>query len=473
VRQRRAKLVCTLGPATASAGAVRALAEAGTDVFRVNMSHGTAETHRSSVALVRAAGEALGEPLAVMADLPGPKIRLGDLAEEAVTLAPGSRFVLRAEGAPGDATAASTTYADLARDVRAADRILLADGSAELRVDRIDGADVVTEVIRGGSVRSHAGVNVSSERLRLPAITDRDRSALAAAIDLGVDLVAQSFVRSSDDVIELRSLMRGRPLPIVAKIETRPAVEAIASIARQAEAVMVARGDLGVELPLEEIPVVQKSLLREVGSAGRATIIATQMLESMLRAPRPTRAEASDVANAILDGTDAIMLSGETAIGEFPIEAARTASRLAEVAEMDGVDFRSRRPGCTHRDEAAAVAHAAAQIANDDPEIAAIACYTGTGRTASLLSAERPRVPIVAFVPNPPVRRALALRWGVVPVEARDPSSTDEMIALMDEGLRTHGLVDVGASVVMAASSPAGRTHTNLLKAHHVGSEVR
>jgi pyruvate kinase len=466
---RRSKLVCTVGPATASADAVRALAEAGTDVFRVNMSHGTPATHAASVNLARHVARDLGLELAVMADLPGPKIRLGELADERLQLATGSRFVLRADGRPGDANGAPITYPGLGRDVEPGDRVLLADGVAELRVARIDDDDVVTEVVRGGTVGARAGVNVPSERLSLPAITDGDRAALARAVDLGVDLVAQSFIRTADDVLELRSLMGDRTLPIVAKIETRPAVEAIDRICRHVDAVMVARGDLGVELPLEEIPVLQKSLLRTARAAGRATIVATQMLESMLHAPRPTRAEASDVANAILDGADAIMLSGETAVGDFPIEAARTASRIAEVAEERGEAFRSPPPPSTHRDEAAAVAHAAAQIANDDRAIAAIACYTGSGLTANLLSAERPRVPIVAFASTPSVRRALAVRWGVVPAKGRDPSDTEEMIALMDEGLRALGLADAGASAVMAASSPADRTHTNLLKVHRVG----
>jgi pyruvate kinase len=327
----------------------------------------------------------------------------------------------------------------------------------------------MTEVVRGGSVRGRVGVNVPSERLKLPAVTEADRRALRTAVELGADVVAQSFVRAADDVLELRSLMGDRPLPIVAKIETRPAVEAIVDICRFVDGVMVARGDLGVELPLEEIPVVQKSLLREARAAGRATIVATQMLESMLHAARPTRAEASDVANAILDGADAIMLSGETAVGEFPIEAARTASRIAEVAEERGDAFRALRAGCNHRDEAAAVAHAAGQIANDDPAVAAIACYTRGGLTANLLSAERPRVPIVAFASSPAVRRALTLRWGVVPVEGREPTDTDEMIAIMDDGLRARRLAEAGASVVMAASSPAGRTHTNLIKVHRIG----
>jgi pyruvate kinase len=470
---RRAKLVCTLGPASSTAEAVRALAEAGTDVFRVNMSHGSAQSHVSLVGLVRSASEAVGRDLCVMADLPGPKIRLGELASEPLELAAGSAFVLRAAGGPGDPAGASTGYPGLAADVREGDRILLADGAAELTVRRIDGSDVVTEVVRGGSIRSRAGVNVPAHRLRLPAVTDLDRSALATAIELGVDLVAQSFVRSAADVAELRAAAGDAGIRVVAKIETRPAVEAIDEILEEVDAVMVARGDLGVELPLEEIPVLQKELLRASRARGRAGIVATQMLESMVRAPRPTRAEASDVANAILDGADAIMLSGETAIGEFAVEAARTAARIAEVAERRGDPFRVAAPACSHREEAAAVAHAAAQIANDDPAVVAIACYTGTGRTANLLSSERPRVPIFAFASDSSVRRAAAVRWGVVPLAARDPADTDEMIALMDEGLRSRGLLEPGAAVVMAASSPAGRTHTNLLKVHHVGTAVR
>jgi pyruvate kinase len=267
--------------------------------------------------------------------------------------------------------------------------------------------------------------------------------------------------------------MGDRWLPIVAKIETRPAVEDIEAILTQADAIMVARGDLGVELPIEEIPILQKELLRSARAAGRPVIVATQMLESMIAAPRPTRAEATDVANAVLDGADAIMLSGETAIGEFPAEAARVADRIAEVAEDRAGPFRAAAMACTHVDEAAAVAHAAARIATDDSAVVAIACYTGTGRTAAMLSAERPRVPIYAFSPEPSVRRALALRWGVRALPARVPTTTDEMIALMDEGLRARGFVRAGESIVVSASSPAGLTPTNMLKVHHAGAAVR
>jgi pyruvate kinase len=469
VTGRRVKLICTLGPATAGEKAVRALADAGTDVFRVNLSHGTAEAHAALVADVRAAARHLGREVAVMADLPGPKIRLGELPEDGVRLQPGSTFELRAAPGPGDATGAPTTYPGLASDVRVGDRVLLADGAAELVVRALRDGTVVSEVIRGGRIRSRAGVNVPAERLGLPAITPRDREALAHAQDLEVDLVAQSFVRSSPDVIELRALIGERTLPIVAKIETRPAVDSISAVLGEVDAIMVARGDLGVELPMEEIPVLQKELLWAARTAGKPAIVATQMLESMVHAPRPTRAEASDVANAVLDGADAIMLSAETAIGEFPIEAASAAASIAEVAERRAERFRSPGPQCSHDDEASAVAHAAAEIANSDPTIAAIACYTGTGRTAGLLSAERASVPIYAFVPDAAIGRRLALRWGVTALASRSPSDTDEMITLMDEGLRERDLVAEGRSVVLAASSPAGKGHTNMLKVHQVG----
>jgi pyruvate kinase len=467
------KLVCTLGPATATIESVRALAETATNVFRVNLSHGDADSRRALVDLVRAVAEERGEDPAVMMDLPGPKIRLGALREGEAKLGVGARFELRPDGTEGDGTGASTTYPGLADDVRPGDRVLLSDGAVELTVVSTEGPVVVCEVVRAGRIRSGAGVNVPAERLSLPGITDRDRAGLQEALSVGADLVAQSFVRSASDVIGLRALMGERSIPIVAKIETRPAVDDIAAILGQTDAIMVARGDLGVELPMEEIPILQKELLKAAQVAGRAAIVATQMLESMIASPRPTRAEATDVATAVLDGTDAIMLSGETAIGEFPVEAARAASRIAEVAEARGGGFIAPRDPCTHMDEAAAVAHAAAQIANTDPAVVAIACYTRTGRTAALLSAERPGVPIYAFVPETSSRRALSLRWGVRALPARLPEDTDEMLASMAEGLLALGFAATGESVVMAASSPAGKSHTNMLKVHHIGAAIR
>ncbi len=361
----------------------------------------------------------------------------------------------------------------LAHDLAAGDRILLADGAVELTVEAVDGDLVKTRCTAGGIVRSGQGVNVPAERLSLPAVTQRDREGLARALDLGVDLVAQSFVRAPADLRELRAAMGDRSVPIVAKIETRPAVTSIEGILAESDAVMIARGDLGVELPMEQIPLIQKELVRAARAAGRPSIVATQMLESMIHAPRPTRAEATDVANAVLDGADAVMLSGETAVGDYPFESASAATTIAAYVEEEGDAFRATQPPGRHTSEGAAVAHAAAAIPAGDLRIVAITCYTETGRTARLLSAERPGVPVYAFVPPVDVQRTLCLQWGVEALPASPPVDTDGMIALMDRGLQAHGLASIGDAVVMAASSPAGRTTTNMLKIHTVGSPVR
>jgi pyruvate kinase len=464
----RTKLVCTLGPASASPKLVQGLARAGATVFRLNFSHGSAEEHARMVGLVRDAEVEAGRPLAVLVDLPGPKVRLGALASEPFAFKPGQRFALRPSG-DGDADGAATTYPGLAADLHAGDRVLLADGAVELTVTAVDGDLVRTECVRGGTVRSGQGVNVPAEQLGLPAVTDRDRVGLARALDLGADLVAQSFVRAATDLRELRDLMDTRAVPIIAKIETRPAVRDVDAILEEADAVMIARGDLGVELPMEEIPLIQTELVRKARAAGRPAIVATQMLESMIQAPRPTRAETTDVANAVLDGADAVMLSGETAVGRYPFEAASAAATIAAYVEERGDAFRAPSPPSRPMSEGAAVAHAAGSIPFDDLGIVAITCYTETGRTARLLSAERPDVPVFAFVPPVDVRRTLCLLWGVEALPADVPSDTDAMIAMMDEGLRAHGLAETGDAVVMAAASPAGRTTTNMLKIHQVG----
>ena len=468
----RTKLVCTLGPATNTPAFVRGLVAAGASIFRINLSHGAPEDHARAVGLVREAEAEGDRSLAVMADLPGPKVRLGQVDPDPFRFAPGQTFALRPSGSP-DADGAATTSGALAGDLRTGDRVLLADGAVELEVTALEGPVVRTECVRGGTVRSGQGVNVPAERLGLPAVTDRDRECLARALDLGVDLIAQSFVRGPDDVAELRAAMGDRAAPIVAKIETKPAVESIDAILEVTDAVMVARGDLGVELPMEEIPLLQKDLLRAARRAGRPAVVATQMLESMIRAPRPTRAESTDVANAVLDGADAIMLSGETAIGAFPFEAAAAASRIAEAVEARGDEYRAAQPACHHTGAGPAVAHAAAAVASEDRDVVAITCYTETGRTARLLAAERPTVPVFAFIPDERVRRANELLWGVTPLGSTRPADTDEMIALMDEGLQRAGLARPGDAVVMAAASPAGKTTTNMLKVHVVGSPVR
>ncbi len=468
----RTKLICTLGPASARPKLVQGLVHAGTSVFRLNFSHGTPEDHARMVELIREAEDAAGVPLAVLVDLPGPKVRLGRVDPDPFTFKPGQRFELRPEG-DGDENGASTTHPGLASDLRPGDRVLLADGAVELAVSEIHDDVVTIQCLAGGVVRSGQGVNVPAERLGLPAVTDRDREGLARALDLQADFIAQSFVRSPADVRDLRAAMGDRYVPIIAKIETRPAVTDIEGILVEADAVMIARGDLGVELPMEQIPLIQKELVRAARNAGRPAIVATQMLESMINAPRPTRAEATDVANAVLDGADAVMLSGETAVGSYPFESASTASTIAAFVEAEGGSFRAVQPPCRHTSEGAAVAHAAAAIPASNLGVVAITCYTETGRTARLLSAERPRVPVYAFVPPREVQRILCLQWGVEALPASPPTDTDGMIALMDRGMEAHGLASPGDAVVMAASMPAGRTTTNMLKIHKVGSPVR
>jgi pyruvate kinase len=408
----------------------------------------------------------------VLVDLPGPKVRLGTLTPDPFELRPGQRFDLRPSG-DGNAKGASTTHPGLAKDLETGDRVLLADGAAELAVEAIDDGVVTTRCIAGGVVGTGQGVNVPAERLSLPAVTDRDREGLARAIELQADFVAQSFVRSPDDIRDLRAAMGEHYIPIVAKIETRPAVTDIDGILAEADAVMIARGDLGVELPMEQIPLIQKELVRAAREAGRPAIVATQMLESMIHAPRPTRAEATDVANAVLDGADAVMLSGETAVGSYPFESASAASTIAGFVEAEGGSFRAAQPACRHTSQGAAVAHAAAAIPVSDLGIVAITCYTETGRTARLLSAERPRVPVYAFVPPREVQRIMCVQWGVEALPAAPPADTDGMIALMDQGLQAHGLASPGQAVVMVASTPAGRSTTNMLKIHKVGAPVR
>ena len=464
---RATKLVCTLGPATA--GRVRELVAAGMDVARINCSHGTRADHDRLLDEVRREAQAAGRVVGVMADLSGPKVRLGELDEGQITLEAGRRFELRPDGAVGDVAGARVSYARLGQDLDRGDRILLADGAVELRVIEAT-SFVVTEVVRGGTVRSRAGVNVPSERLGLPAITDKDREDAAWALEAGVDLVAQSFVRGAADVVALRGLLGERPPLVVPKIETRPAVEDADAILGLADGAIVARGDLGVEASIEEIPVLEKDLVARSRRAGVPVIVATQMLESMVSAPRPTRAEASDVANAVFEGADAILLSAETAIGRYPVEATATAGRIAHVAETAGRRFISEppKPG-PPRSDPHAVARSAAEIARDGGAVA-VACFTRTGRTAALLAAARPRVPILALSVDEHVVRGLTLHRAVLPRTCRPPRDTDDMIRTMDRRLREEGLAGPGDPTVLVASIPFGEARTNLLKLHRVGS---
>lgn len=465
---RRTKLVCTIGPATLER--VGELVVAGMDVARINFSHGNAERHAIAADRVRDAAAASGRTVAILADLSGPKIRLGDFTDGQVDLAPGDRFDLHPEPWPaGDAHGAHVGR-PLIGELSLGDRILLADGAAELRVTGSD--DVLhTEVVRGGTVRSRAGVSVPAERLGGPSLTERDREDVPRVIQMGADYVAQSFVRRAADIDELRALLGPDGPPIVAKIETRPAVEGFDAICEAADAIMLARGDLGVELPYEEVPIIQKQLLRRALDRGVPTIVATQMLESMIASPRPTRAEASDVANAIFDGADAIMLSGETAIGAFPILAAEAAVRIAWLCEERGPDLLPAgappRPGS----DASALAYAATAVASSEPDVSAIACYTRTGRAARMIAELRPRVPILAFSPDPAVVRRLALVHGVEARTCVPPPDRGGRLEMMAWLLGEEASLPPGSAVVLVASTATPGSGPNLLEVHRTPAQ--
>jgi pyruvate kinase len=463
---RRTKLVCTLGPATGDR--VAELVAAGMDVARLNFSHGTPDLLAEWARATRAAANAADRPVAVLADLAGPKIRLGELADGSVRVEPGGRFVLRAgDRGVGDEGGAVVSYRRLGSDVRVGDRILLADGAVELRALKT-GGDVETEVVRGGTIRSRAGVSIPSERLSTPALTDKDRADAPRAVALGADYVAQSFVRRASDVVALRDLLGRDGPPIVAKIETRAAIDDFDAILATVDSVMIARGDLGVELPYEEVPIIQKQLVRRALDRGVPSIVATQMLESMISSPRPTRAEASDVANAVFDGTDAIMLSGETAIGAYPILAAEAAIRICRLCEQRGAEHLAAGAPAPAETDAGALAYAAVALARAEPEIAGIACYTRTGRTARLLSSLRPRVPVFAFSPDPVVVNRLALVHGVSPRSCVPPDDPAGRLGLMAWLLGEKEAVAAGAPVVLVASTAEPGSGPNVLEVHRV-----
>jgi pyruvate kinase len=457
---RLTRLVCTIGPA--SVGRLDELMASGMDVARLNFSHGTDDERRHAVAEIRRAAAAAGRTVAIQADLPGPKVRLGELPGGERQMALGETVIL----GPGSG-AVPTSHPALADDLAPGDRLLVADGAVELRVTAIDGERVVSETVRAGTARSGSGVNVPSERLSLPAIGERDRDALQLATELEIDVIAQSFVRRAEDVAELRALM-GERRPIMVKIETSAAVHDIGRILAACDAVMVARGDLGVEIPAAEVPFVQKEVIARAVAVARPVTVATQMLESMIHAPRPTRAEASDVANAVLDGADAVLLSAETAIGAFPVEAAAAAAEICRVADQRSTRLAHAATLATSDDPAVALALAASRLAHsDDLPVAGVACFTRSGRTARLLSAARPDLVVHAFTPDPSVARSLALVRGVVSHVIAVPADTDEMLARLDSGMWEAGMAK-DSLILLAAAHPFGEAHTNLIKLHRL-----
>ncbi len=473
---RRTKIVCTIGPASSSPDMLRAMIRSGMNVARLNFSHGTLEQHRVSIAEIRAASAELGQPVAVLADLQGPRLRVGQVSADGIMLEAGSQVTLTTEAIVGRPGVIPVQYDDLPKIVAAGHRILLDDGLIELRVLAVGEGDIQCLIVVGGMLTSNKGMNLPQAPLSMPAITAKDREDLAFALQEQVDWIAMSFVRTADDLRALQELIReesafGRATPVIAKIEKPEGVRNIDAIIEVADGVMVARGDLGIEAPAEEVPLIQKMIIAKCNRLGKPVITATQMLDSMIRNPRPTRAEASDVANAILDGSDAIMLSGETAIGRYPLEAVRTMVRIAEHVERGAaLSAGAKREAGRHRTVAEAVAHASCEAAQD-LHAAAIITPTASGLTPRLVSMFRPAVPIVAVTPSPMIQRQLALLWGVYPLLAPRAESTDKMIAGAIQTAVGHGLVKPGDLVVVTAGAPGERltaAPTNLMKVQRI-----
>jgi pyruvate kinase len=464
------KIVATLGPATDAPGILRGLLEAGADVFRLNMSHGTREEHAARIEAVRRETASAGCFAAILMDLQGPKIRLGEFQGGGCTLETGAEFTLTVEDVQGDCRRAHAGYAGLPREVKRGDRILLADGAVQLEVLETDGVRVRTRVTSGGPVASKRGINLPGVTAGIASITEKDAADLEFGLRAGVDLVALSFVRTAADVRAVRERMGSAGPPLVAKIEKPQAWENIDAILDEADGVMVARGDLGVEMALEKVPRIQKSIIRRARGKGKFSITATQMLESMIERPVPTRAEVSDVANAIYDGTDAVMLSAETSIGKHPVEAVRTMDRIAEETDraVRARGYRNPPPG-TGRTIAGIVADAAYRAAHD-AQVAAIVVFTSSGSTARLISRYGPPVTVYAITPSEAVARALCVNYGVVPVLSPEADGTDEMLVRMDSLMLERGCLRRGDLVVFVAGQPPGRPGTtNLMKLHRIG----
>lgn len=470
--RRRAKIVCTLGPATASAAQIRMLVDTGMDVARLNLSHGTRAEHRSVVDAIRLASADSGRAVGILADLQGPKIRLGTFAAGPVTLRRGDDFVITTEDVPGDVRRCSTTYGGLAADVRTGDAILVDDGRVVLAVERGGGTEVLTRVLVGGDVSDHKGLNLPGVPVSVPAMSPKDEADLRWALRTGADLVALSFVRGPEDIVAVHRIMHeeGVRLPVIAKLEKPQAVDQLAEILQAFDGSMVARGDLGVELPLEQVPLVQKRAITMARERSKPVIVATQMLESMISAPRPTRAEASDVANAVLDGADALMLSGETSVGRYPGETVATMDRIIRQVEADGLERLPRLTG--GRSTIGGAITTAAAMTGDTVGAAALVAFTQTGDTVQRLAKHRNVIPMLAFTPDEAVRNRLTLTWGVETFLVPPVRHTDEMVRQVDAALLAIDRLKRGDLVVIVAGSPPGQAGTtNAMRVHRIGGE--
>jgi pyruvate kinase len=475
----RTKIVATIGPATNTPERIAALIDAGVSVFRLNFSHGSHDEHQAVLRTIREQSEATSRAIAILQDLQGPKLRVGELASDApITLAQGDTFRICTHEIAGTRDMVSTSYDRLARDLEPGDPVLIDDGKLRMEVTGIEldtehGDVVVLTVHHGGTLKPRKGINLPATNVSAPALTDKDRDDLEFGVRLGVDLIALSFVRRAEDLEEARDAIgrAGGTQPLIAKIEKPQAVSVLPSIVDAADGVMVARGDLGVELSPEEVPLIQKRLIRLANMAGKPVITATQMLESMITSPIPTRAEASDVANAILDGTDAVMLSGETAVGDYPIEAVRTMVSIARTIEHDrvGTPWQLSRLGIREYDdqtESEAIGHAARALA-DDLRARAIVVLTRSGATARNVSMERPIEPIIAFTDQVHVGRRLALWHGVVPIVTPLETTIDELLYQVDREVVRRELATAGDRIVIVGANPRRHEHPSIFLEVH------
>lgn len=465
----RTKIVCTIGPVSKSPELIEELIEAGMNVARLNFSHGTHDEHRQVIKTIHRLSEKKGRPVGILQDLAGPKIRVGPIKAGQAELKPNAKFVLTGREVVGNARRVSVSYKGLPQEVKAGDTILLADGSIELKVLENTEHDITCRVVIGGVLTSSKGLNLPQETLKIPIITEKDVEDLEFGLENGVDFIALSFVRDASDIEKAKGMIRGQGagLPVIAKIERHEALENIDGIMEVVDGIMVARGDLGVEMSLEQIPLIQKMLIAKANEAGKPVITATQMLKSMVESPRPTRAEVADVANAILDGTDALMLSEETATGKYPVEAVRMMSLVAEETEkgLPYGEMLAQRKGYRKEGIPEAIGHAACWLAQD-LQAAGIIAPTQSGQTARLVARYRPQAPIIAISPSLSTVRRLSLSWGVYPLLTDELANTDSMIERAKEVALNSGMIRPGDRIVITAGLPIGVPGTtNLIKA--------
>lgn len=464
---RKTKIVCTLGPSTDSPEQIRALILAGMNVARLNFSHGDHESHRMILHTLREISRELGREIGILQDLGGPKIRIGKLPVQEWRLEVDNKVIL-SPVTQTDPSVIPVNYPYLVEDVSVGDRILLADGLVELRVEAKEGESVICRVVLGGTILSHKGINLPTSSLRVPAFTEKDRRDLEVGLEEGVDFVALSFVRHEKDFEPVKEMIhqsRKSPL-LIAKIEKPQAIDRLENILEHVDGVMVARGDLGVEMPLEEVPMIQKKIIRLARQAGKPVITATQMLRSMISSPRPTRAEATDVANAILDGTDALMLSEETAMGEYPVTAVRVMDRIARTTELHLHEYSfARKPFSEDPPRTQSTIGHSAYLMADDLQAAAIVAATTSGSTARLVARFRPACPVVGLTPNPETERQLTISWGVIPALVATFKDTEEIFELAKRWAMEHHMAQLGDRLVVSAGVPVGTPGTtNLLK---------